>query len=65
MPDTEQEKADLSHQMMDERKKAEQWMLDYAVQHIVTKLIPARKRRVSMLVEAFEAVVPLPEKLTP
>ncbi|CAA2986956.1 calmodulin binding PICBP-like [Olea europaea subsp. europaea] len=65
MPDPKQEKADLRHQMMDERKKAEQWMLDYAVQHIVTKLTPARKRRVSMLVEAFEAVVPLPEPLTP
>ncbi|KAL0453170.1 UNVERIFIED_CONTAM: Calmodulin binding protein PICBP [Sesamum latifolium] len=60
-PDPEPEKIDLKSQMMDERKKAEQWMLDYAVQHIVTKLTPARKRRVSMLVEAFEAVVPLPE----
>nr|GEV64749.1 putative calmodulin-binding domain, plant [Tanacetum cinerariifolium] len=57
----EEEKVDLRRQMMDERKKAEQWMLDYAVQHIVTKLTPARKKRVSMLVEAFEAVVPLPE----
>ncbi|KAL0359592.1 UNVERIFIED_CONTAM: Calmodulin binding protein PICBP [Sesamum angustifolium] len=61
MDDPEPEKIDLKSQMMDERKKAEQWMLDYAVQHIVTKLTPARKRRVSMLVEAFEAVVPLPE----
>ncbi|KAI3471729.1 hypothetical protein Pfo_028379 [Paulownia fortunei] len=60
-PDPEPEKIDLRRQMVDERKKAEQWMLDYAVQHIVTKLTPARKRRVSMLVEAFEAVVPLPE----
>lgn len=59
--DPEEEKIDLRRQMMDERKKAEQWMLDYAVQHIVTKLTPARKRRVAMLVEAFEAVVPLPE----
>ncbi|KAK3004467.1 hypothetical protein RJ639_018180 [Escallonia herrerae] len=59
--DPEAEKVDLRRQMMDERKKAEQWMLDYAVQHIVTKLTPARKRRVAMLVEAFEAVVPLPE----
>ncbi|XP_023741464.1 calmodulin binding protein PICBP [Lactuca sativa] len=59
--DPEKEKVDLRRQMMDERKKAEQWMLDYAVQHIVTKLTPARKKRVSMLVEAFEAVVPLPE----
>ncbi|KAL3637194.1 hypothetical protein CASFOL_019493 [Castilleja foliolosa] len=59
--DRELEKIDLRRQMMDERKKAEQWMVDYAVQHIVTKLTPARKRRVCMLVEAFEAVVPLPE----
>ncbi|KAG8372045.1 hypothetical protein BUALT_Bualt12G0025800 [Buddleja alternifolia] len=57
----EPEKVDLRRQMMDEKRKAEQWMLDYAVQHIVTKLTPARKRRVSMLVEAFDAVVPLPE----
>lgn len=60
-PDPEPEKVDLRQQMMDERKKAEQWMLDYAVQHIVTKLTPARKRKVFMLVEAFEAVVPFPE----
>ncbi|VFQ72259.1 unnamed protein product [Cuscuta campestris] len=60
VPDPEQEKHDLRHRMMDERKKAHQWMLDYAVQHIVTKLTPARKKRVAMLVEAFEAVVPLP-----
>ncbi|KAD3336272.1 hypothetical protein E3N88_31791 [Mikania micrantha] len=57
----EHERVDLRRQMMDEHKKAEQWMLDYAVQHIVTKLTPARKKRVSMLVEAFEAVVPFPE----
>ncbi|KAL8213752.1 hypothetical protein R6Q57_003201 [Mikania cordata] len=61
LSDHEHERVDLRRQMMDERKKAEQWMLDYAVQHIVTKLTPARKKRVSMLVEAFEAVVPFPE----
>ncbi|PIN21042.1 Calcium/calmodulin-dependent protein kinase [Handroanthus impetiginosus] len=61
MSNPEPEKVELRSQMMDERKKAEQWMLDYAVQHIVTKLTPTRKRMVSMLVEAFEAVVPLPE----
>ncbi|XP_076958470.1 uncharacterized protein LOC143634202 [Bidens hawaiensis] len=59
--DHEDERVELRRQMMDERKKAEQWMLDYAVQHIVTKLTPSRKKRVSMLVEAFEAVVPLPD----
>lgn len=60
-PDQEPETVDLKHQMTDERKKAEKWMLDYAMQHIVTTLTPARKKRVAMLVEAFEAVVPLPE----
>ncbi|XP_059646224.1 uncharacterized protein LOC132291125 [Cornus florida] len=60
-PDQEAENVELRRQMMDERKKAEQWMLDHALQHIVTKLTPARKRKVSLLVEAFEAVVPLPE----
>ncbi|XP_049376086.1 calmodulin binding protein PICBP-like [Solanum verrucosum] len=60
-PDQEQEKVDLRNQMSNERNKAEQWMLDNAVQHMVSKLTPARKTRVAMLVEAFEAVVPLPE----
>lgn len=60
-PDSEPGRVDLKRQIMDEKKKAEQWMLDYAVQHIVTKLNPSRKRRVSMLVEAFDAVVPFPE----
>ncbi|KAL0339726.1 UNVERIFIED_CONTAM: Calmodulin binding protein PICBP [Sesamum radiatum] len=57
----EPEKNETKCQMTDERRKAEQWMLDYAVQHIVTKLTPARKRRVSMLIEAFEAVIPFPD----
>ncbi|XP_015089487.1 calmodulin binding protein PICBP-like [Solanum pennellii] len=57
-PDQEQEKVDLRNQMSNER---EQWMLDNAVQRMVSKLTPARKTRVAMLVEAFEAVVPLPE----
>ncbi|EPS65180.1 hypothetical protein M569_09601 [Genlisea aurea] len=56
---SKQQRRDISRG--DERKKAEEWMLDYAVQHIVNKLTPARKQRVSLLVEAFEAVVPFPE----
>ncbi|KAM3234539.1 hypothetical protein T459_13603 [Capsicum annuum] len=60
-PNQEPEKVALRHQMTDERKKAEKWMLDYAMQNLVTTLTPARKKRVAMLVEAFEAVVPLPE----
>uniref|UniRef100_M1CXC4 PNCBP n=2 Tax=Solanum tuberosum TaxID=4113 RepID=M1CXC4_SOLTU len=60
-PDQEQEKVDLRNQMTNEKNKAEQWMLDNAVQNMVSKLTPARKTRVAMLVEAFESVVPLPE----
>ncbi|XWS74739.1 hypothetical protein CRYUN_Cryun01aG0023500 [Craigia yunnanensis] len=53
------EKVDLKHQMMDERKNAEEWMLDHALQQAVTKLAPARKRKVALLVEAFETVLPI------
>ncbi|XP_010273286.1 PREDICTED: uncharacterized protein LOC104608867 [Nelumbo nucifera] len=60
-PDPEAEKVDLRHQMMDERKSAEEWMVDYALQQAVKKLAPSRsKRRVAVLVQAFEAVTPVP-----
>lgn len=57
-PDPEAEKVDLKHQMMDERKNSEEWMLDYALRQAVTTLAPARKRKVALLVEAFEKVLP-------
>ncbi|KAG5539151.1 hypothetical protein RHGRI_019641 [Rhododendron griersonianum] len=60
-PDPEAEKVDLRHQMMDERKNSEEWMLDYALQQTVFKLAPARKRKVALLVEAFEKVIPTPK----
>ncbi|XP_010277613.1 PREDICTED: uncharacterized protein LOC104612010 [Nelumbo nucifera] len=61
-PEPDAEKVDLRHQMMDERKNAEEWMLDYALQQVVKKLAPTRsKRRVSVLVQAFEAVSPEPK----
>ncbi|KAG6504011.1 calmodulin binding protein PICBP-like [Zingiber officinale] len=59
-PDPESEKVDLRHQMMDERKNAEEWMIDYALQQTVTKLGSARRKKVALLVEAFETVNPLP-----
>ncbi|KAK4253801.1 hypothetical protein QN277_010429 [Acacia crassicarpa] len=59
VPDPEAEKVDLKHQMMDERKNAEEWMVDYALRQTVTKLAPARKRKVALLVEAFESVNPI------
>ncbi|XXG50517.1 hypothetical protein AAC387_Pa02g4513 [Persea americana] len=32
VPDPEAEKVDLRHQIMDERKNAEEWMIDHALQ---------------------------------
>ncbi|KAF3651652.1 hypothetical protein FXO38_16500 [Capsicum annuum] len=57
-PEPDAEKVDLKHQMMDDRKNAEDWMLDFALQRVVDKLAPARKRKVALLVEAFETVTP-------
>ncbi|KAL8098313.1 hypothetical protein AgCh_031182 [Apium graveolens] len=60
-PDLEPEKVDLRHQLMDERKNSEEWMLDYALRQAVTNLAPKRKKKVSVLVEAFEKVLPTPK----
>lgn len=61
VPEAEAEKVDLRHQMMDERKNAEEWMLDCALRQAVNKLAPARKKKVALLVEAFETVLPAPK----
>lgn len=52
------ETVDLKHQDMDERKNAEEWMIDYALQHTVSKLVVERMKDVALLVEAFETTVP-------
>lgn len=59
--DPDAETVDLRHQMVDERKTAEEWMVDFALQQAVTTLAPARKRKVALLVEAFEKVMPIPK----
>uniref|UniRef100_A0A1D1YVF5 Calmodulin-binding domain-containing protein n=1 Tax=Anthurium amnicola TaxID=1678845 RepID=A0A1D1YVF5_9ARAE len=59
-PDPEGEKVDLRHQVVDERKNAEEWMIDHALRQTVDKLAPGRKRKVALLVEAFETVTPMP-----
>nr|GEY07955.1 calmodulin binding protein PICBP [Tanacetum cinerariifolium] len=61
VPDPDAETVDLKHQTMDERKNAEEWMVDFALQQAFTTLAPARKKRVSLLVEAFEKVLPVPK----
>ncbi|XP_057784804.1 uncharacterized protein LOC131002330 [Salvia miltiorrhiza] len=48
------EKVNLRHQEVDARKNAEEWMVDFALRQAVT----ARQRKVALLVEAFERVVP-------
>lgn len=60
--DPESEKVDLKHQMMDERKNAEEWMIDYALRRAVNNLGPARKKKVELLVQAFETVLPHDEE---
>ncbi|KAJ0258770.1 Plant calmodulin-binding protein-like protein [Hirschfeldia incana] len=59
VPDADAEKVDLKHQDIDERKNSEDWMFDYALQRAVTKLSSARKKKVALLVEAFETVKPV------
>ncbi|XP_050234239.1 uncharacterized protein LOC126682562 [Mercurialis annua] len=61
IPDPDAEKVDLKHQIMDDRKNSEEWMVDYALRQAVTKLAPARKRKVALLVAAFETVLPVPK----
>lgn len=58
--DPEAEKLELRHQEMDERKKADTWMLDCALRRIIANLSTCRKKKVSLLVEAFESVSPAP-----
>ncbi|KAL6184105.1 hypothetical protein ACLB2K_045509 [Fragaria x ananassa] len=62
IPGPEAEKVDLRHQMLDEKKNAEEWMLDFAIQQAVTKLAPARKKKVALLVEAFEKLMVVTEE---
>ncbi|KAM2565990.1 hypothetical protein TB1_008554 [Malus domestica] len=57
-PDPKAKKVHLKHLNMDDRKNSEEWMLDCALQQAVSRLTPARKRKVSLLVEAFETVIP-------
>ncbi|XP_031274300.1 calmodulin binding protein PICBP-like, partial [Pistacia vera] len=63
-PDSETEKVNLRHQTTEERKVAEEWMLDFALRQVISKLAPAQKRKVALLVQAFETVSPLPETRT-
>uniref|UniRef100_A0A452Z016 Calmodulin-binding domain-containing protein n=1 Tax=Aegilops tauschii subsp. strangulata TaxID=200361 RepID=A0A452Z016_AEGTS len=60
--DPDAEKIDLKHQTAEDRKNAEEWMIDYALRRAVNNLGPARKKKVELLVQAFETVLPQDEK---
>ncbi|KAJ6316784.1 hypothetical protein OIU78_019960 [Salix suchowensis] len=55
------EKVHLRHQTFEERRNSEEWMLDHALQQVISTLAPAQKRKVALLVQAFETVTPLTE----
>ncbi|KAM0847463.1 hypothetical protein ACQ4PT_055000 [Festuca glaucescens] len=55
--DPDSEKVDLKHQTGEDRKNAEEWMIDYALRRAVNNL-GARKKKVELLVQAFETVLP-------
>ncbi|KAK4795899.1 hypothetical protein SAY86_028225 [Trapa natans] len=59
-PKTEVEKVDLRHLQLDNRRNSDEWKVDYALRQAVTRLAVARKRKVELLVEAFEKVMPIP-----
>lgn len=54
----EQEQVNLKHQTVDERKATEEWMVDYALRKALRRLASARKKKVPLLVAAFETVMP-------
>ncbi|PKA52759.1 hypothetical protein AXF42_Ash001740 [Apostasia shenzhenica] len=54
----EPEKVNLKHQSVEERRAAEEWMIDFAVRKALRRFAPARKKKVALLVAAFEAVMP-------
>lgn len=59
LPGMEPEKVNLKHQNMVERKCSEEYLPDYSLQIVVSRLDPEQKRKVHLLVEAFETITPL------
>lgn len=47
----------LRKQQTQERKQAEEWMLNYAIEGVVHKLAPTGEAKVKVLVEAFESII--------
>ena len=54
----ENERVYLRHLSMNEMRNSEEWMLDYALRQVISRLDPKQQKRVAQLVEAFERVAP-------
>ncbi|PHT35030.1 hypothetical protein CQW23_26830 [Capsicum baccatum] len=57
-PDPKAEKVNLRTQTADERKRGEEWMLDYALQQAISQLALTQQRKVELLIKAFKTMVP-------
>ncbi|KAK8968102.1 hypothetical protein KSP40_PGU022229 [Platanthera guangdongensis] len=57
-PEPEKEQVNLRHQAANERKAAEEWMVDFALKKTLGRLTSARRTKVPALVAAFESVLP-------
>ncbi|EOA19786.1 hypothetical protein CARUB_v10000032mg [Capsella rubella] len=55
-PEIEAEKVNLKHQETQNKKNGDEWMVDNALQGVVSKLTPARRLKVQLLVQAFETL---------
>uniref|UniRef100_A0A1J3HW68 Calmodulin-binding domain-containing protein n=1 Tax=Noccaea caerulescens TaxID=107243 RepID=A0A1J3HW68_NOCCA len=55
-PSVEAEKVNLRHQETKNKRHGDEWMVDNALQYVVSKLTPARKLKVQLLVQAFETL---------
>ncbi|CAE6086155.1 unnamed protein product [Arabidopsis arenosa] len=55
-PEVGAEKVNLRHQETQNKKNGDEWMVDNALQGVVSKLTPARKLKVQLLVQAFETL---------
>ena len=55
---SEEERVYLRHLSMNGKKNVEEWMLDFALRKVISRLGLDEQRRVALLVEAFETLTP-------
>ncbi|XP_013668384.1 calmodulin binding protein PICBP [Brassica napus] len=55
-PGVEAERVNLRHQETRNKRNGDEWMVDNSLQEVVSKLTPARRDKVKLLVQAFESL---------